>query len=690
MGSSDIPSDKSSKPENNPEESLLWLEEIEGEQALSWVRQQNASTLNALTSDPRFEQYQQEALKILTASDRITYGTLRGDFVYNFWRDKDHVRGIWRRATLQHFRKHQPEWETLLDVDELAKKEDENWIYKGVDCLGPDYQRCIVELAPGGTDSAVYREYDIQSKAFVKDGFQVPLAKTNLCWENQNQLLIATDWGEGSLNTSGYARILKRWKRGTPLTAAETLLETDVEETFIYPINVEHDKGQTCFVLRGHDFYHFSFYLVPETGDLKQIPLPQKCSLSGLFQDQLLVELKQDWQGFTAGCLISFSLTDFQQTGKLKDIHLVFDPGQTGTVSQVRRAKDAVYITGIEHVSSQIHELTFQDHKWKQRLIPFGKNDVISISSSDSHNNHLLISRDGFLQPSSLYYVNFQAGIEELIQETPARFDTIGLKVEKNFAISKDGTDIPYFIVYSEEIKLDHSTPVLQYGYGGFEISILPHYSALMGKLWLEKGGAYVLANIRGGGEYGPRWHDAALLENRQRAYDDFFAVAEAVQSRGFSSPQHYGAMGRSNGGLLMGVAFTQRPELFNAIVCGVPLLDMKRFNKLLAGASWMAEYGNPDIPEQWEYIKQYSPLQNLKKEQVYPKVYFFTSTKDDRVHPGHARKMAARMEQMGHDFYYYENIEGGHKGTANQKQEAMLSALEYLYLMQQLSKKMS
>ncbi|WP_299463234.1 prolyl oligopeptidase family serine peptidase [uncultured Gimesia sp.] len=686
MNFPDVPSEQKTQQPIDPEQSLLWLEEIESEAALDWVKQQNATTLKALTSDPRFEQYQQESLQILTASDRITYGTLRGDFVYNFWQDQEHVRGIWRRASLKQFRNQQRQWDVLLDVDQLAKGENENWIYKGVDCLKPDCQRCIIELAPGGTDTAVYREFDISAKSFVKDGFEVPLAKTNLCWENPDQLLIATDWGEGTMNTSGYARILKRWKRGTPLSAAETLLETGMEETFIHPVNLEHAHSQACFVMRGHDFYHFSFYLVTETGTLKQLPLPQKSSLSGLFQDQLLVELKEDWRGFIAGALVSFSLTDFRQTGKINDVLTVFDPGKTGTISQVQCAKDAVYLTGIEHVSTQIREFTFEENKWKGTLIPWGEHDVISISSSDSNSNDLLLSRDGFLQPSSLYYVNFREGIEEQIQSTPARFDTSGLKVEKNFAISPDGMEVPYFLVSRHDTQLDHSTPVLQYGYGGFEISILPHYSPLLGKLWLEKGGAYVLANIRGGGEYGPRWHDAALLENRQRAYDDFFAVAEAVQGRGLSSPKHYGAMGRSNGGLLMGVAFTQRPELFNAIVCGVPLLDMKRFNKLLAGASWMAEYGNPDLPEHWAYLQKYSPLQNLKPGQAYPKVYFFTSTKDDRVHPGHARKMAARMAQMGYDFYYYENIEGGHKGTANQKQEAMLSSLEYLYLMQQLA----
>ncbi len=686
MDSLDKPSADSHKAEVPDEQSLLWLEEIEGERALDWVKEQNKLTLQALTRDPRFEEYQSEALQILTASDRITYGTLRGEFVYNFWRDEQHVRGIWRRMSLKQFRQESKQWEILLDIDQLAETEKENWIYKGVDSLGPARERCIIELAPGGTDTAVYREFDIPSHSFVKDGFNVPLAKTNLCWENRDQLLIATDWGAGSLNTSGYARILKRWKRGTPLSAAETLLETDVEETFIYPIDLEHAGQRVCFVMRGHDFYHFSFYLVNSAGTLSQLPLPQKCGLSGLFAGQLLVELKEEWRGFASGALISISLSEFQKTGEIGEVLTVYDPGESGTVSQVRCAKDAVYLTGIEHVSSQIREFRLQNNQWQGRLLPWGENDVISISSSDSSSNDLLLARDGFLQPSSLYYVNFFEGVDEKLQSTPARFNTDGLTVEKHFAISPDKTEVPYFIVYRKGMKLDHTAPVLQYGYGGFEISILPHYSPIMGKLWLEKGGVYVLANIRGGGEYGPRWHDSALLEHRQRAYDDFFAVAEAVQSKGFSSPKHYGAMGRSNGGLLMGVALTQRPELFNAIVCGVPLLDMKRFNKLLAGASWMAEYGNPDLPEQWEFISRYSPFHNLKTEQAYPKVYFFTSTKDDRVHPGHARKMAARMDQLGYEFFYYENIEGGHKGNANQKQEAMLSALEYLYLMRQLA----
>ncbi|WP_417624590.1 prolyl oligopeptidase family serine peptidase [Paremcibacter congregatus] len=674
---------------NDIDQSLLWLEEVEGEKALDWVRTQNAATLAKLTKDPMFSGFKQQAYDILTAADRITSGTLRGGYVYNFWRDKTHVRGIWRRATVESYKAGAAEWDTLLDVDALAKAEDKNWVYKGASCLAPDYTRCLIDLSPGGTDATTYREFDVTAKAFVDGGFQVPLAKTNLGWEDQDTLLIGTDWGPddqgvSAMNSSGYPRIMKRWKRGTPLADATTVLETGHEETFSFPFSFDRPEGKAVFVMRGHDFYHATYYLVDGNGQLQELPLPKKIGVSGMFKGQILVILKEDWRGHNKGSLVSFDLQAFRDSGEIATLTPVFDPGLAGTIENVVVTKDKVYTVGLEHVSSRIREFSLDNGVWQGRKIDFGGEDVFSIKSASGSSNDMLMARDGLLTPPSLYFVNFVAGEEVKLQSLPPRFDTKDLKLEKRFATSKDGTKIPYFIVYKDGAKLDKSTPVLQYGYGGFEISILPHYSGLRGKLWLEKGGAYVIANIRGGGEYGPRWHQAALLENRQRAYEDFFAVAEEVQNSGLSSPEHYGIDGRSNGGLLMGVSFTQRPDLFNAVICGVPLLDMKRYNKLLAGASWMAEYGNPDTDD-WDFIQKYSPLQNLKKDMDYPTVYFFTSTKDDRVHPGHARKMAAKMAAYGHPFYYYENIEGGHKGNANYDQEATMRALEYVYLWRQL-----
>ncbi len=674
------------------DKSLLWLEEIEGEKALTWVRAQNKATLDELAKDPLYEEFKQQAYDILTASDRITYGSLRGGYVYNFWRDRDHVRGIWRRTTVEDYKTGNSQWELLLDIDALAAKEGKNWIYKGADCLAPDYNRCLISLSPGGTDATTYREFDIAEKSFVKGGFQVPLSKTSLGWEDRDTLLIATDWGPdangvSSMNSSGYPRIMKRWHRGDDLGLARSVLEMDAGETFSFPFDFTRPEGKAVFIMRGHDFYHFTYYAVDGNGALKELPLPKKSSLAGMYKGQILVSLKEDWRGHKSGSLVSFDLKDFMESGEISRINPVFDPGMTGTIENVVVAKDKVYVVGLEHVSSRIRQNDFDGRVWTGRPIDFGGNDVFSIRSASGDSNDMLMARDGLLTPPSLYFVNFEAGTEIKLQSLPHRFDVSDLVMERRLATSRDGTKIPYFIVHKKDIKLDRKTPVLQYGYGGFEISILPRYRALRGKLWLERGGAYVIANIRGGGEYGPRWHQAALHENRQRAFDDFFAVAEDVQNSGLSSPAHYGADGRSNGGLLMGVSFTQRPDLFNAIICGVPLLDMKRYNKLLAGASWMAEYGNPDTDD-WQYISKYSPLQNLHKDRTYPRVYFFTSTKDDRVHPAHARKMAAKMAAQGHEFHYYENIEGGHKGNANYDQEAGMRALEYVYLWRQLGGK--
>jgi prolyl oligopeptidase len=583
-----------------------------------------------------------------------------------------------------------PKWDVVLDIDKLAKDEGENWVYKGYDCLGPDNVKCIMTLSPGGTDASVYREFDMKSKSFVKGGFEIPLAKSSASWVDENTLLVGTDWGSDSMTDSGYARTLKIWKRGTDLSEAQEVITLDKSETFVFPSRLSDGDDYYQIIMRGHTFYEASRYILGQDYKPMKLPFPSKMGLEGIFKGQMLMALKEDWRGFKAGSLISFPIKKFLSSGKIDQLTLVLDPGMEGTVRRVTHTKDALYISMLEHVSTRIREYKFDGKKWDFRKKDLGakesrSEDVVSIVSSDSEVNHMLIARDGFLTPNSLYFVNFQTGEQKKLQSIPHRFDVKGLRVEKKWAVSKDGTKIPYFIVHKKGTKMDKNTPVLQYGYGGFDISILPHYNGLMGKLWLEKGGAYVLANIRGGGEYGPRWHEAALFEKRQRAYEDFFAVAETVQASGLSSPQHYGAKGGSNGGLLMGVAFTQRPDLFNAIICAVPLLDMKRYNKLLAGASWMGEYGNPDKPEEWAYIRKYSPLQNLKKGIKYPKVYFFTSTKDDRVHPAHARKMAAKMEIYGQPFYYFENIEGGHKGTANYDQEATMRALEYLYLMKEL-----
>ncbi|WP_417316880.1 prolyl oligopeptidase family serine peptidase [Emcibacter sp.] len=668
------------------DDSLMWLEEIQGKKALDWVRGQNSRTLKDITADARFEAFKKEAYDILTARDRLAIGDLMGDYVYNFWQDESHVRGIWRRSPIADYRAGKPDWEILLDVDALAKAEDENWVFKEVNCLAPAYKRCIIELAPGGTDAAVYREFDLKSREFVDGGFVIPLAKSWIDWLDEDTLMVATDWGgEGSMNSSGYPRVLKLLDRGQPLSDATPLMEIGADETFIFPAGVYREEGGASFLLRGHSFFEFSYYVLDKNNIPRQLPVPRKLDLEGMFEGRVIIRIKEDWRGHKAGTLVAFPLQEFLNTGKISTIEEIYDPGESGTIRQVEIGKSSIAVNLLDNVSSRIMTFSPDGGKWAGGVVDMPGEQALTIRSSTYSRDDMLLEKEGPLTPPSLFYVNFREGISEELQSVSVKFDADNLVVKKKFTTSKDGTRVPYFIVHRKGQKLDGKTPVLQYGYGGFDISILPYYSGVLGKLWLEKGGAFVIANIRGGGEYGPRWHQSALFENRQRAYDDFFAVAEAVQASGISSPRHYGAFGRSNGGLLMGVSFTQRPDLFQGIICGVPLLDMKRYNKLLAGASWMGEYGNPDIPEQWDYIRKYSPFQNLKKGAKYPRVYFFTSTLDDRVHPGHARKMAAKMEAYGHPFYYYENIEGGHKGNANHEQEATMRALEYLYLWREL-----
>lgn len=673
--------------------SLLWLEDIEGEKPLAWVGEKNRKTLTELADDPRFGIYKQEALEILTAPDRISYGTLRGDQVYNFWRDKNNVRGVWRRSDLASYKTGSPDWEEVLDVDKLAQEENENWFFKNAVCL-PVSGRCILQLAPGGTDAAVYREFDLNTKSFVEDGFVLPLAKSSVAWQDKDTLLVGTNWGEGTLTESGYARMVKRWQRGTPLEQAETVFEAAVTDMIVRPGAIHRSDGSLVYVLHKPSFFSSEYWAMIDDGSFRKLPLPQRARIEGMFQGQILVRLNEDWNNdgeqFRQGSLISFSLADFQKTGIIKSAQLMIEPAANATIGfsssftnneAIQATANAVYVSMLEDVSGHIMELTRENGRWIGKRQELGDNLVVSLKSADESGDVLLVNTANPLQPDQLSLINFQTGDKTLIQSLPSRFNTKGLVVRREKAISEDGTQTPYFIIHRQDLAYHSRNPTLMFGYGGFEIPLLPRYNALTGKLWIEKGGVYVIANIRGGGEYGPRWHQAALLKNRHLAYEDFIAVAEDVQTKSITSPDHMGIFGRSNGGLLMGAMFTQRPDLFKAVICGVPLLDMLRYDKLLAGASWTGEYGDPDNPEMRAYLQTYSPFQKVVENGTYPKVYFFTSTKDDRVHPGHARKMAAKFEVYGHPHYYYENTEGGHAGSANHEQTATMRALEFVYL---------
>ena len=669
----------------------LWLEEVEGERALEWVHARNKECFAELEADARYGKFLSQAEKLLNAKDRIPYGSIRGKYVYNFWQDAEHVRGIMRRTTPESYRLAKPEWETVLDIDALAKAEDENWVYKGTTWLAPDYERCLIKLSRGGTDASVHREFDTLAKRFVEGGFALPEAKSGVTWLDRDTLLVGTDWGEGSLTESGYPRVAKRWKRGTPLAKATTIFEGRHEDIGIWPRVMDSGEETIALVDQSLTFFTGAYHVIGPDGEMTRLPLQESADLAGFYAGRLIFTLREAWevdgQTHAQGALLAINAAVFQATGKLPTIETIYTPDERTSIEGVTVSRSGLYVTLLQNVKGRILRFSVnpQSGQWSSKPVPLPENGTVSISAAGPHSETIFINYEDHVTPDRLS--EFDAGANKLstLKSLAARFDAGDLEVHQHMAKSADGTAVPYFVIHRKGLKPDGSTPTILYGYGGFEISLKPSYSATIGKLWLERGGAYAVANIRGGGEFGPRWHKAALKTERQRAYDDFIAVGEDLAKRGITSPKHLGISGGSNGGLLVGAIFTQRPDLLNAVVCRVPLLDMIRYTKLLAGASWAAEYGDPEDPKMREAILRYSPYQNVFPDKKYPKVFIETSTKDDRVHPGHARKMVARMREQGHEVLYYENTEGGHAAGANLKQHARRYALEYVYFSRQL-----
>ena len=669
----------------------IWLEEIEGEKALDWVRAQNDRSLAQLEGEPRFDDLYQEALSVLTSDARLPLGTIHHGHVYNFWQDETHIRGVWRRAAVDSYRSGSPEWETVLDFDALAKSEGENWIRGSTVCLSPEYEHCMIEVSYGGKDAGVWREFNTATKSFVDGGFFIPEAKSSVAWIDKDTLVVGTDWGVNALTDSGYARELRLWKRGESLEEATPYFAGEKTDVSVFAQVEQTDEGPIVFARRSVTFFDYEYFLGGNDGEPEKLPLPLKASFQGVLNGFAVFLLREPWNfdgaSYAQGALVAYDLA----RGKAE---LVFEANEAQSIEDVGVGKTNIVIQYLEDVSGKAARFKrSRSGKWKQKEIKLPENGVVELVSAGGGTDDALFSFESMTAPDSLYFVSAKNKVSKIAETTPF-YDATEIVVEQRFAVSADGVKIPYFIMGQDEVLKQGNAPTIQYGYGGFLAAILPVYyddparpqhGALAGLLWAKRGGVMVLSNIRGGSEYGPRWHEAALKENRQRSFDDFIAISEHLIETGVTSPEKLGAIGRSNGGLLMGAVMTQRPELYAAIDNGVPLFDMKRYNKLLAGASWMGEYGNPDIPEEWAYISEYSPYQKLKAGAGYPKVLFYTSTKDDRVHPGHARKAAAKMADLGYDFYYYENIEGGHGGTANQDQLAYRTALEYVYFVRQL-----
>lgn len=669
------------------EDPFLWLEEIKGKKALEWVEQQNKKTVAKLESVPEFKKINDQVLEILNSQQRIPYVSRKGNYFYNFWRDAQHPRGMYRRTTMAEYRKANPKWETILDIDALAKEEGENWVYNGMIFLYPDYNRFLIRLSRGGSDAVVVREFDIPSKSFVKDGFQLPEGKHSISWQDMNTVFVGTNFGEGSLTTSGYPRIVKLWKRGTPLNQAKTIFEGEKTSVSISGYRYFSEYSHIDIVYNSITFFNKNIYLL-EDGKLQKMDIPGDSVIYGYFKNQLLLGLRSDWnpgnKTYPSGSVIIGKLEDIL-AGK-KEFQVLMKPGARLSILTVDTTKSKILITVLDNIISKLYQFTPDNAgKWHQEQIKIADNGTLIVFDTNERSDDYFINYFNFLTPSTLYMISGSDGKIEKLKNLPDFFDSTPYKAHQFEAVSKDDTRIPYFVVMRKDIELNGKNPTIILGYGGFRASLRPFYSATMGCCWLEKGGVYVLANIRGGGEYGPQWHQAAMKKNRHKAFEDFIAVAEDLIKRKITSPGKLSIWGASNGGLLVGAVFTMRPDLFEAVVCQVPLLDMKRYTKLHAGASWMAEYGDPDDPDMWEYIKTYSPYHNVKKNVKYPKVLFTTSTIDDRVHPGHARKMAAKMLDMGHQVFFYENTEGGHVALANNKQVAYRNALIYSFLYKRL-----
>jgi prolyl oligopeptidase len=671
-----------------PEDRYLWLEDVTGEKALEWARARNAESARVLeTAD--FAELEKRILDILDSDARIPYVTKLGPWYYNFWRDAKNPRGLWRRTTLPEYRKEQPAWETVIDLDALAAEEKENWVWHGADCLKPEYRRCLVSLSRGGADADVIREFDLEAKAFVKDGFFVPESKNGASWLDADTLYVGTDFGPGSMTTSGYPRIAKVWKRGTPLSAAETAYEAKADDMSAYAMR-DHTKGfERDFVLRMITFYTNEMFLRRD-GKLMKIDKPDSANAS-VHRDLLFLELREDWtvggKTYPAGALLATDFEGFLRGERRFDV--LFEPTERKSLAGFSPTLRHVLVNELDNVKNRLYVLTRKDGTWTREPLP-GLPELGTVSASavdEEESDDYFLTVTDYLTPTSLSLGTVGKGPAEKLKQLPAFFDAAGLVTTQHEATSKDGTRVPYFQVSRKDLVLDGRNPTLLYGYGGFEIPMVPGYSGGVGSAWLEKGGVYVVANIRGGGEFGPKWHQAALKANRNKAYEDFIAVAEDLIRRNVTSTPHLGIQGGSNGGLLMGNMITMRPDLWGAVVCQVPLLDMRRYNQLLAGASWMGEYGNPDDPNEWAYLQAYSPYHNVKDGVKYPSTLYMTSTRDDRVHPGHARKMMALMAEKGQDVLYYENIEGGHGGAANNKQAAHMNALAYTFLWQRLSR---
>lgn len=671
----------------------LALEQVEGTEAMAFVRASNERALASLTGDPRYETFRQQAEAILTATDRIPSPSFLGNGIGNFWQDATNPKGVWRRTTLDSYRTASPQWETLLDIDALSRAEGKDWVFKGADCLAPDDTRCLISLSDGGKDAVVIREFDTTTNQFVDGGFVLPEGKHRLEWLDRDTLLVATDFGPNTMTESGYPFIVKTLSRGQTLAQATEIYRGDQSDGGygVSPSVYRNKDGvvEAVIISRPLDTYRSETWQWVD-GRAVKLNLPERVSINGTMGGQLIFSPDEDWSRIDAGSLVIASLQALQQPQLVAtngNPGVIFRPGERQSIDSVRVMSDSILAVVSDNVVGTLKRFTVdtggRHAAWRATDIAVPTNSAVGLGDSSKSRGEVFISTQGFLTPPTLSLADLPNATLTELRQAPARFDASTHVTEQFEAVSSDGVRIPYFVTRPREMS--GPAPTILFGYGGFQVSFPPAYKPEMGKLWLENGGVFVQANIRGGGEFGPAWHQAALNENRQLAFDDFAAVARDLEARGISSPRRLGIYGRSNGGVLTSVSITQHPELFNAAVIESPLVDMLRYHELPAGASWIGEYGDPRIPEEAAWIARYSAYQQLAPGRNYPRVYITTNTRDDRVHPAHARKFAARLDDMGYDHLYYEETAGGHSNDADPVANARRWARHYVYLAQQL-----
>ncbi len=673
-------------PEQDP---FIWLEEARSPEALAWVEAENERTLAHMQADPRFEELKAEALAIYDSEDRIPYVSFRPDGLYNFWQDKENPKGLLRRTTLESYQTDEPEWEIILDVDALAAAEDKEWVYKGSTCLPPDLRKCMIALSDGGEDATILREFDMTTKSFVEGGFELDQkSQGGIQWVDDDTLLVGRNFDESTTTDSEYPFTTRVWKRGESIDDAEEIFRGEKSDVWAGASLLRDNTGtihaRTAF--RGVSF-HETQYFVEKDGEWLRLDIPLKASPYGIVDDHLLYSTDVDWevdgQTFPADSLIAVDLEAWKADPNGATKTLVWAPGERQTKRGGAITGNALFVTMLDNVVGKVLQFNFRDGEWVSEPVDLPDNTTLGIATASDETDQIMFTVTDFLNPTTLYYSDGDA--PRVLKTSPSRFDKAGMEVEQHEATSKDGTKIPYFIVKPKGMEMNGDTATLMTGYGGFQIPRLPGYLGTTGKLWLENGGAYVLANLRGGGEFGPGWHQTAIRENKQRTWDDFIAVGEDLVAKGFTSAEHLGIQGGSQGGLLVGTAFTQRPDLFGGAIVQIPLFDMLRYHLIGRGASWIGEYGDPRIPEQRAWIEGYSPYQKIVEGVDYPTPFLWASTADDRTHPAHARKGAARLKQLGQPYFYFEDMTGGHSGGVDNEQRAKLQALQYVYLMQQL-----